>query len=452
MKLVKLPVQPAAAVLFMFAGLFCGTQTVHAQDIRFSGSVKTEAGVYLHGDDTAGHLSEAKETASAEINAAAGGCGAYITGNVSFDALAANESGSFTPGAGLSADIREAWFDWTSEGAGKNLRVEFKAGRQITAWGKADGIRIADVLCPQDLTTLTAANYSESRLGTDAVKLSLSGTYFTADAYWIPVFRPSALPVDRGNALRKAFIPESISTNGITIPVTIGTIQVPSVELANGCYAGRLSFWLPAADFSLYGYYGYDDRPVADYTLILNGAVPAGISVSGVYYRYGMAGFDAAVPAGPFVFRTESAFFFDRALACTAGTVLNGGERYLRKNQLKVLAGADWMHDSWTLTVQYYEDIVFAYDDTLDRKMREPGATLSLSRTFLQNTLTLSFSGAVCWNEFDSYAALSAAYALTDQITLTLSAKGYFPGPDADGEYGVYKDLSCIRLEGIYRF
>jgi hypothetical protein len=451
MKLLKhrnLQTGLAAALLFIFRGV----PAAHAQDISFSGSVKTAAGVYLHGDDTAGHLSEVKETAAAAIDATAGGCEAYITGNVSFDAIAANESGSFMPGAGLSADIREAWFDWTSGGSEKNLKVECKAGRQITAWGKADGIRIADVLCPQDLTTLTASNYSESRLGIDAVKLSLSGTYFAADAYWIPVFRPSALPLAGSSALRKAFIPESISAGGITLPVTTGTISSPEAKLANGSYAGRLSFWFPAADFSLYGYYGYDDRPVPDYTLILAGAVPAGISVSGAYYRYGMAGFDAAVPAGPFVFRTESAFFFDRALACTAGTVLNGGENYVRKNQLKALAGADWTHDSWTLTVQYYEDIVFAYDNTLDRDMREPGATMSLSRTFLQNTLTLSLSGAVCWNDLDSYASFSAAYALSDQITLTLSAKGYFPGPDADGEYGVYKDLSCIRLEGIYRF
>jgi hypothetical protein len=426
--------------------------TLPAQEASFSGSVKSAAGVYVFGEDNAEHVSLAEETVSGTLDASAGSCSAYVTGNVSFDASAAAQTGTFQAADGLSAQLGEAWFSWTGGTSADGLTAGIKAGRQITAWGKADGIRIADVLCPQDLTTLYESTYSESRLGVDALKLTLSGSVFSADVYWIPVFRPSALPLENTNPLRKILIPEDVTVNSMTVPVTPGSIEKPELTFADSSYAGRVSFWLPAVDFSLYGYYGWDDTPVVTYSLIMDGYTPTGVTVSGKYYRYGMAGFDAALPAGPFVFRTESAFFIERAFACTPETVLTGGDSCLRKNQLMALAGIDWAHDNWTVTAQYYENIVLDWNNTIDRKMRSPGATLSVSRSFLSDTLTLALSGAVNWDDFDSCAELSADYALTDQVTLTLAADGFFPGPDGDGEYGVYKELSNIRLSGVYRF
>jgi hypothetical protein len=423
-----------------------------AQEVSFSGSVKSAAGAYVSGEDNAGHVSLAEETVSGTLDASAGSCSAYVTGNVVFDAPAAAQTGSFQPADGLSAQLGEAWFGWTSGTSADGITAGIKAGRQITAWGKADGIRIADILCPQDLTTLYESTYSESRLGVDALKLTLSGSVFSADVYWIPVFRPSALPLENTNPLRKILIPESVNVNGTAVPVTAGSIERPERTLGDGSYAERVSFWLPAVDFSLYGYYGWDDTPVVTYSLVTDGYTPTGVTVSGKYYRYGMAGCDAALPVGPFVFRTESAFFIERAFARTSETVLTGGSSYLRKNQLMTLAGIDWTHDDWTVTAQYYEDIVLDWNDTIDRKMRTPGATLSVSRSFLSDTLTLALSGAVNWNDLDSCAELSADYALTDQVTLTLAADGFFPGPDGDGKYGIYKELSNVRLSGVYRF
>jgi len=423
-----------------------------AQGTSFSGSVKSAAGTYVYGEDNAGHISLAKETASGTLDASAGGCAAYATGSISFDALTAAQTGTISAADGLAAQLGEAWFSWTGSAFADGLTAGIKAGRQITAWGKADSIRIADVLCPQDLTTLSASTYSESRLGVDALTLTLSGTVFSADVYWIPVFRPSALPLQDTNPLRKILIPASVSVNGTTVPVTAGSIERPERTLADGSYAGRVSFWFPVIDFSLYGYYGWDDTPVVTYSLVMDGYTPSGVTVSGSYYRYGMAGFDAALPAGPFVFRTECAFFIERALARTPETVLAGGSSYLRKNQLMTLAGIDWTHDDWTVTAQYYEDIVLDWNDTIDRKMRRPGATLSINRSFLSDTLTFALSGAVNWNDLDSCAELSADYALTDQVTLTLAADGLFPGPDGDGTYGTYRELSNVRLSGVYRF
>ncbi len=410
-----------------------------SQDITFSGSAKTAVGVFIRGDN-AGDFSPAKETVSGEIDARFADCAVFIAGNAYFNALAANSGGSFSVTDGLGAELQEAYFTWTSNEFGNGLTAGLKFGRQITAWGKADGIRIADILCPQNLASLGTSNYSESRLGIDAIKGTLSGTYFTADAYWIPFFRPSALPFESWNPLRKALIPSSVGA----VPVVLGDISKPELNIANSSYAARVSFWFPAIDFSLYGYYGFDDSPNLSYVPDM----PPKITVTGKYYRYGMAGFDFAVPAGAFVIRAESAFFIERALQL--GQTSLGG--YKRKNELRALAGIDWNKNGWMLTAQYYGDVVFAYVDSLARDAYEHGATANLSKTLFSETLTLSCTGLVRLNDLDGFAGLKAKYNLTDEISLALAFDGYFPGPKSDGTYGKYKDLSCVRFEGTVRF
>ena len=412
-----------------------------SQDITFSGSAKTAVGVFIRGDN-AGDFSPAKETVSGEIDARFADCAVFIAGNAYFNALAANSGGSFSVTDGLGAELQEAYFTWTSNEFGNGLTAGLKFGRQITAWGKADGIRIADILCPQNLASLGTSNYSESRLGIDAIKGTLSGTYFSADAYWIPFFRPSALPFESWNPIRKALIPSSVGA----VPVVLGDISKPELNIANSSYAARVSFWFPAVDFSLYGYYGFDDSPNFMYTP--DAMPPTKITVTGKYYRYGMAGFDLAVPAGAFVIRAESAFFIARALQL--GQTSLGG--YKRKNELRALAGFDWNKNGWMLTAQYYGDVVFAYVDSLARDAYEHGATANFSKTLFSDTLTLSCTGLVRLNDLDGFAGLKAKYSLTDEISLALAFDGYFPGPKSDGTYGKYKDLSCVRFEGTVRF
>ena len=414
-----------------------------SQDITFSGSAKTAVGVFIRGDN-AGDFSPAKETVSGEIDARFADCAVFIAGNAYFNALAANSGGSFSLTDGLGAELQEAYFSWTSNEFGNGLTAGLKIGRQITAWGKADGIRIADILCPQNLASLGTSNYSESRLGIDAIKGTLSGTYFSADAYWIPFFRPSALPFESWNPIRKALIPSSVIFAGNTIPVVLGDISKPELNIANSSCAARVSFWFPAVDFSLYGYYGFDDSPNLSYVPDM----PTKITVTGKYYRYGMAGFDLAVPAGAFVIRAESAFFIERALQL--GQTSLGG--YKRKNELRALAGFDWNKNGWMLTAQYYGDVVFDYVDSLARDAYEHGATANLSKTLFSETLTLSCTGLVRLNDLDGFAGLKAKYSLTDEISLALAFDGYFPGPKSDGTYGKYKDLSCVRFEGTVRF
>ena len=428
--------------------------------VEFSGDIETLWGVgapWTDSDKNAGRFTLGTTNITGKLDAYYGNSSAYAEATFSYDATGAlnGTEGSGNLGKGFDLSLGELWGDYTESFWGVRI------GRQKAAWGKADGIDITNVLCPQDMSSLAAMTGDDSKLAVDAVRLSLSGNQFTADAYWIPFFTASVLPLDEGNPLRKFVVPATFDLavpalkRTLVLPVRIAGIEKPELAIWNGEYGLRVSGYFSAFDLSLYGFYGWDDTPFLDYSISFGApavpgnpatAMPNGLTVSGKYERMTMLGADAALPIGETVLRLEGAFFPQRHFQKKEGGSLE-------KNQLSVLAGIDWMPSGWTLTAQYYCDAVLGELENLERKdAYQHGATLSLSKSLVNETLELSFSGLIGFNDFDSMLSPSVEYSVSDQIDVGLKAFIFIPGPDRDGKYGAYKDLSSISLNAKFSF
>ena len=389
-----------ALVLFL-------SSTAFPVDLQLGGSLKNDAALNLPDKDfiLGGFAFEANLDASQDASVL------NLDAAFSYDALSQDDP--------LSFKVKEAWYDYAT--SFWSVRI----GRQINAWGKADGLSVCDILCPKDYTALLLDDYTESRLGIDAARLSISYKAFSADAYWIPFFTPAILPQ------------------------TINTIQ-PERKIENSEYALRLSAYLPFADFSLYGFYGYDDEPLLNYT-----GFP---DISGKFEKMTMVGADAAIPFGQMVLRLEAAFFPKRKFALSATrqvqALLTGKSTFTsKKNEVTALAGIDWMPSFITMTAQYYCDYLFEDSQDIDREdsfLHQ--ATLSLSKSFFSETLTVDFSGIIELNEFSSFLHLKADYAASDQISFYLGYAWFLAGPDKDGAYGLYKDMTSLLFGGKYSF
>ena len=439
--------------LLIISILLFFSQFIFANGVDFSGDISTSWGVFAPwtNDDTAGDFSLGNTNFTGKVDAWYGNSSALAEGTVSYDALTKK----------LDFSLGEVWLDYTDSFWG--LRI----GRQKAAWGKADGIDITNVLCPSDMSSFAAMTGDDGKLAVDAIRLSFSGSSFTADAWWIPFFTPSALPLDEGNSLRKFIVPASVDyplpamNTTLHLPVTINQFEKPEPAIWNGEYGLKLSGYFSALDLSLYGFYGWDDIPLLDYKITLGEpvipsnpatALPEGIVVSGQYKRMAMVGADAALPIGPTVLRMETAFFPQRYMQKKAEEIMKGALE-IKRNQLSALAGVDWMPTGWTLTAQYYCDYVFGDLDSLERdKAYQHGATLSISKSLVNETLELSFAGVIGLNDFDSMLSPSIKYSLSDQISLDASAYIFLAGPDRDGKYGSYKDLSTIAINASFKF
>lgn len=441
-----------------------------AVDLDFSAVLEEKAAFALPkytedgwDEDWDGSLLQGDTSAEFKLEASQGDHSAFVDCALLFDALGAGSSGLALDNKqdekNFFFKFKEGWYDYN--GGFWSLRV----GRQITAWGAADGLQVADILCPKDMTRMLASDYSDSRLGIDAIRLSYNGTMLSADAYWIPVFTPSCLPLEKKNPLRKLLIPSSVRAEAGGTDVIIGiqdftddNISKPETNLRNGEYAGKLSAYTPFADFSLYGFWGWDDEPVISYYLekLDRYGQPVEISLSGQYKRMGMVGADTSIPIGPLVARAEAAFFPGRFFSTNAlGQLLHGKDPYVQMNELTFLVGLDFIAGTWTITGQYHGDAVMDKKDFVDREEYLHQATLSISKTFMGGNLELSLAGMLEFNDMSFAIQPAISYAATDQLSFNLGASFFRPSlkdDDTIGKYGLYEDLSCLSLGAKFSF
>ena len=421
----------------------------------FTGTLETRWGVATPQteSDSRARYTLGETSFTGKIEAFYGNSSSFSEGKVTYNSIE-NE---------LTFLLNEAWIDYTASFWG--IRV----GRQKAAWGKADAIDITNVICPEDMSSFSNLTADDSKLPVDSLRLSLNGDSFTADAWWIPFFTPASLPLKKNNLLRKYVVPLSVDFpvpalgTTLSLPVTIGEFTEPDKALWNGEYGLKLSGYFSLLDVSLYGFYGWDDIPVLDYTMTYtegDPSVPNGIEINGKYKRMSMIGADAALPIGQTVLRVESAFFLQRYFQKSAESIFKTklynaqNTEYTEKhNEISALSGIDWIKETWTVTAQYFCNFVFGNIENLEREdSYTHGATLSVSKTFLGETLELSFSGVMNFNAFDSLISPSIDYSVSDQITLSCGAYIFIPGPNKDGEYGAYKNLSTAFVSAKFCF
>ena len=439
--------------------------TVCSQETGFLGSLTAQAGVGLpNTHHNKGDFLLGQTIFDGTIKSYLDEAMVYVNGQIVHDALGSqstNGSSAFVADDGTYAlKLREAYIDWKGE------MLALRIGRQIVSWGKADDIQITDVLNPRDESSFVASDYNESKLGIDAVRLSLLTEKTQIDAYWIPFFTPSILPLASGNPLHSRVFPEEVDGIGINYPEKYDDFELPEKRLSKSELALRASTYTSVADLSLYGFYGWEDLPLIRYNPnIVFGdgedmpATSYSIDVTGEYKRMYMIGADAAIPAGDFVFRLEGAYFPKRHFQTDANSQLfmyseDSRPASKRKNQVLGLAGLDWTPSGgWTITAQYVADGVIDHDSDLERKQFEHQATLSIEKSILNETLTIMASGALDLWDFSTASELELDYKLTDAITLSLIGDLYLEGPDGkEGLYGEYRDYSSVTFKGKMSF
>lgn len=396
-------------IAFFSTGLF-------AEGIEFSSDIQTKWGVgapWTNKDTSAGKFLLGNTSFTGTIDAWYDNSSALAEGTISYDAFSNS----------IDLSLGELWVDYTESFWGVRI------GRQKVAWGKADGIDITNVICPSNMSSFAAMTSDNSKLAIDAVRFSLSGDQYTADAFWIPFFTPAALPAEKIAGL---------------------PIEKPEFAIWNGEYGLKVSGYFSEFDLSFYGFYGWEDTPFVDYKIDMTN--PSVVIPSAKYKHMAMIGLDTAIPIGPTVLRSEIAFFPKRNFQKDAQTIVmenmtGTAETTKELNQLNALVGIDWMPSDWTLTAQYFCDYVFGNLEGLERKdAYTHGVTLSISKSLLDETMDLSLACVVNFNAFDSLINPSLSYSLSDQINLESGAYILLPGSDEDGTYGAYKDYSTFYI------
>ena len=368
---------------------------------------------------------------------------------------------------------------------------DISVGRQLIAWGQADGFKLTDVLSARDSSEFIAFSGEDARLASDSIRLRFFHNLFTFEAVAVPFFTPNKLPrfgFENGakNDLYYIDTPDTFDMQTpfgtLTAPIAYAKTETKPKMFTDTEAAARFSFFLPGIDFSVSGFYGWDKNP----RFVKNGYVKKGLlnpaapfgplnpyvpkelytNLNEEYSRIAMAGIDAAIPAGDVTIRLETAWVGGRCFEPkNQMPALNGAQLFdgtssadvpltfdpaVCKHQLLALAGIDWIKDSWTLSAQYFEDLILDHKDDIERPMHKGFVSLNISKTFLRDTLKLSASGAVDVNYGSTSSTCSAAYALTDNIRFSLGGDVYTKGYEGKGDFAALHKISALWLKGTF--
>ncbi len=396
---------------------------------------ETELELHGHADTTfaAGFMDTsemlgAKVSFHPEVEFFAGNLYCTASMNASWDALVPSR---------FNFSLGEVYAEYAGNG------FDFRLGRQIVSWGRADGVQITDIICPRDFTELAGVEYKDSRVPVTGLKLRQYGNIYSLEALWIPVYTPSLLPVDDSSPLKEVFFPPQ------AVPLFVEDAAVPA-GIEDGELAFRGSLFLSALDLSVSVFRGWNHVPVFDKTL--SAGPPPSLSLKPVFHRIWMTGLDAAIPVDAFVFRLEAAWTGEQPFMSKEAPAPGTTVSPVLKDQVKALAGADWNPGAgWMLTVQYMEDVVLEHSEKLLRPRRLPLGTFSVSKTLLRETLELSGAVVLGFDALDTYSSFKARYALVDDFHLTLGLALYQPGRE-DGTFGSMEELSHLWLRGRFSF
>ena len=365
---------------------------------------------------------------------------------------------------------------------------DISVGRQIIAWGQADGFKLTDVLSARDTSEFIAFSGEDARLASDSIRVRFFHDIFTFEAVAVPFFTPNKLPRfgfenSAKDGLYYIDTPDFYNMPHGRIPITYTKTETKPKMFTDTEAAARFSFFLPGIDFSISGFYGRDKTP----RFVKSGYVKKGLrnpdalhnSLSNPYVpkelytnlneefsRIAMAGIDAAIPAGDVTIRLETAWvggrYFEPKNPLPALSIANlldpdsnadvplTFDPTVRKHQLLALAGLDWIKDSWTLSAQYFEDLILDHKDDIERPMHKGFVSLNISKTFLRDTLKFSASGVIDVNYGSTSSTCSAAYALTDNIRFALGGDVYTKGYDGKGDFAAMHKISALWLKGTF--
>ena len=266
-----------SAIVFAFLSF-----SLFSADAKFSGAVTGEMGMPFPYALGSGDFSTAIVRFDGNLYLyATDSLTFYASGSALLDAMAyqkdsydlAGKDGMF----GLS--LNEAWVDYSTD------YWAVRIGRQINAWGTADGIAVTDILCPKNYTSIDSMLSTDSRLGIDAARVSAKFDKFAFDFYWIPFVRTIALPTSASHPLTKDF------ANDNDLALRLAKSRKVDISAENFEYALKASAYWKYADVSLYAFYGWDRFP-SEFNLYTKEDGKA-VYFEGIHKRILMFGADA---------------------------------------------------------------------------------------------------------------------------------------------------------------
>lgn len=332
-------------------------------------------------------------------------------------------------GCRFSADWRELYVGTQWQG------WSIAAGLQQEVWGRADNLRVVDLVNPLDLRDFVLPDLADDRIAVPMLRAGRRLGEWSASLVYLPWFVPN----------RQAPAGSDFAFSASGMPALVLPEQRPARRLRNGELGLQLSRSLEGLDLSGFLFATRDDDPV--YRRL--GFDAGGLLVlQPEYRRQLMAGLSLARPLpGGLTLRAEGALVPHavRTVDRPAGDGLAASPTFTG------LLGLDYLWRDWMLTAQATDRFIARWQPGELQRRHTVLYTLSASGSAMAGRLDSRVSLARYASRDDgSWLQLKATWKPDDRSAYTLGADLFWGAPQ--GVFGQFAAKDRITLEALYRF
>lgn len=266
----------------------------------------------------------------------------------------------------FEAELREAYLDWHGRLAG--ARVDVRAGKQQIVWGQSLGLRILDLVNPQDFREVILDDFVDARIPTFALRADAVVRGVSLQGFAVPDFEPDLWPALSSeyalNSGVPGVLPALAPLPNDPLLAGGGPLLVPGEDrrphdwrFESLGYGLRVAGTVSGFDLGVYGFDRVDPSPVTRRrvsSLPVPGVGPVPLNLLDTdYARVRSVGVSFARALGDFAVWSEGALSYGRAFATED---LGDADGWVSRPDLAYTLGLDWSgNEGWFVNLQWIE-------------------------------------------------------------------------------------------------
>ncbi|MEC8812153.1 MAG: hypothetical protein CSH49_17890 [Alcanivorax sp.] len=303
----------------------------------------------------------------------------------------------------------------------------WRVGKQQVVWGQADGLKVLDVVNPQDYREFNLDTFEDSRIALWTVNAEFN---VSDDATLQLLLIPDATYSKLADAGTPYYVTSSKyrpALGAAPVPVVVQAVQRPHHAVEFGA---RYRLFYGGWDLTLNYLNHYQDLPVI-YRRLEAGA----IEVSPEYEPTRLYGTTATNAFGDWVVRMEAGY-------STASYQLRDSfdaDGIAKTAEFSSVLGLDYRgFTDWFLSYQWFQSTLSNYEQDVVRERVRQQHTFLLRRSLLNETLELEGFVLYSDEDKDGQVRFKVDYQVTDTLRVW-SGVDVFYG-NQDGQFGQFDD------------
>ena len=295
------------------------------------------------------------------------------------------------------------------------------AGKQQIVWGKADGLKVLDVVNPQNFREFILDDFEDSRIPLWALNVEVPIGKNTLQLIWIPDKSYHQLP--QQGALFAITSPAIVPAPQPGVNVVQQSVVRPDGFFNTSDYGLRFSTFHKGWDLTFNYLYHYRDAPVLFQSLFLTPQGPV-VTVTPRYQRSHLLGGSFSKAFGKFVVRGEMGFSSHRFFLTNDPMDTDG---VVKTREFAYVFGLDWSGIRNTLiSGQIFQSRLKDDLPGLVRDKVDTTVTFLARRHFKNETLTAEILWLYNLNNNDGLVRPKVSYEWKDNVKIWVGVDVFY--------------------------